>query len=93
MISINQAFDAGNIEVINAAEPTAIQLRIRADTHAEFFQWFYFRVNGVRATPLSMTIENAGQAAFVGGWEGYQAMASYDQQEWFRVPTAYKDGH
>ncbi|MGB1310661.1 MAG: M14 family metallopeptidase [Leucothrix sp.] len=92
MISINQAFDAGNIEVIAAASANAIQLRIRPDTHADFFQWFYFRVSGARQTPLSMTIVNAEQAAFVGGWEAYEALASYDQQEWFRVPTAYTDG-
>ena len=92
MIAINQTFDAGNIEVIDAADASAIQLKIRADTQAEFFQWFYFRVSGARDTALSMTIQNAAEAAFTGGWEGYEALASYDQQEWFRVPTAYTDG-
>lgn len=92
MISINQAFDAGNIDVIDAANHQSIQLKIRADTQADFFQWFYFRVTGARDTPLSMSILNADEAAYVGGWEGYQALASYDQQEWFRVPTDYVDG-
>ena len=92
MISINQTFDAGNIEVIDASDASAIQLRIRTDTNAEFFQWFYFRVSGARDTALSMVIQNADQAAYTGGWEGYQALASYDQQEWFRVPTDYADG-
>jgi murein tripeptide amidase MpaA len=92
MITINQAFDAGNIEVINASEASDIQLNIRHDSNSEFFQWFYFRVNGVRDTPLFMKIKNAAQAAYTGGWDGYEAVASYDQQEWFRVPTDYVDG-
>ena len=92
MVTINQTFDAGNIEVIDATDAQAIQLKIRPDTHAEFFQWFYFRVSGVRDESVSMTIQNASEAAFTGGWEGYQAVASYDQQEWFRVPTHYVDG-
>jgi murein tripeptide amidase MpaA len=26
------------------------------------------------------------------GWRGYQAVASYDRERWFRVPTTYQDG-
>ena len=96
MITLQQQFDAGNIEVIslenghdNAAD---IQLRIRPDSNSDFFQWFYFRVSGGRDTALSMRIVNAHAAAFTDGWEGYQALASYDQQHWFRVPTTYSDG-
>jgi murein tripeptide amidase MpaA len=32
---------------------------------------------------------NAGQASFPDGWNGYQAVASYDRETWFRVPTTY----
>ena len=32
---------------------------------------------------------NAGQSAYPKGWEGYQAMASYDRLNWFRVPTSF----
>lgn len=92
MIRINQTFDSGNIEVINAAEPSNIQLKIRPDSNSEFYQWFYFRVSGVRDTQLALKITNAEKAAFVGGWEGYESMASYDQKEWFRVPTEYVEG-
>ena len=28
----------------------------------------------------------------LGGWEDYNACASYDGEEWFRVPTEYKNG-
>jgi murein tripeptide amidase MpaA len=49
MISINAAFDGGNIEVVRAETPGDIQLNIRKDTEADFFQWFSFRLNGARA--------------------------------------------
>lgn len=91
-IAINQNFDAGNIEVVSLTDPQAIQLTIRSDHNADFFQWFYFRVTGARGVPLNMSLLNASDAAFKGGWDGYQAVASYDQQDWFRVPTRYDNG-
>lgn len=36
-ISISNTFDAGNIEVINAENPENIQLKIRKDTHSDFY--------------------------------------------------------
>ena len=92
MISVHQQFDGGNITLICQQSPTDIQLSIRHDSQSEFFQWFYFRVSGGRDTDLCLKIMNAGQAAFTEGWDGYQAMASYDQEHWFRVPTTYIDG-
>ena len=29
------------------------------------------------------------QATYPAGWENYQAVASYDRVDWFRVPTSY----
>ena len=89
---ISAAFDSGNIEVIDATDPAAVRLRIRKDTHSDFFQWFHFRAVGVGATPCAFRIENAGEASFQRGWEDYRAVASYDRIDWFRVPTQYKDG-
>ncbi|NQZ12368.1 MAG: hypothetical protein HRT35_34880, partial [Algicola sp.] len=37
----------------------------------------------------TINITNAGQSTFAKGWKDYQAMASYDQQAWFRVPTRF----
>ena len=62
---------------------------MRADSHAEFAQWFYFRVSGARGERLVMTFENAADCAFAEGWRDYQAVASYDRVNWFRVPTSY----
>jgi murein tripeptide amidase MpaA len=36
-----------------------------------------------------MHLNNAGNAAYLEGWEDYQAVASYDREHWFRVPTQY----
>jgi murein tripeptide amidase MpaA len=36
-----------------------------------------------------MTFDNAAQCVFAQGWHGYNAMASYDRVNWFRVPASY----
>ncbi|WP_426416767.1 M14 family metallopeptidase [Aestuariirhabdus sp. LZHN29] len=89
---INAAFDGGNIEVISAERADDIQLNIRADHNSDFYQWFYFRLSGARGQTCNMKILNAAGAAYPGGWENYQAVASYDRQRWFRVPTRFHEG-
>ena len=91
-IKISHQFDAGAIELVDAQSPSDIQLRLRKDSHADFSQWFYFRVQGARDVDCTMRILNAGQASYPDGWVGYQAVASYDRQHWFRVPTSYDNG-
>ncbi|RJG00057.1 M14 family metallopeptidase [Noviherbaspirillum saxi] len=88
-IKISQHFDAGAIEVVRAGRPDAIELNLRKDSHADVLQWFYFRLQGARGQACSMQLLNASQAAFPGGWTNYHAVASYDREQWFRVPTAY----
>ena len=88
-LSITSRFDGGAIEVISAEHPDNVRLRVRSDTKAEFAQWFYFRVNGGRGQACRFVFENAAQCAFAEGWRGYQAVASYDRLDWFRVPTSY----
>jgi murein tripeptide amidase MpaA len=89
---ITANFDAGNIEVISLEDKKDIQLAIRPDVGGEFFQWFNFRITGQIGEQYVLNILNAGEAAFPGGWESYQAVASYDREYWFRLPTSYKDG-
>ena len=89
---ISANFDAGNIEVINAEDQTNIQLAIRPDVGGEFFQWFNFRLSGEVGEQYVLNITNAGKASYLAGWEDYQAVASYDREYWFRLPTFYKDG-
>ena len=88
-IKISSQFDAGAIEVVNATSANAIDLNIRKDSHADIIQWFYFRLQGAQGQTCTIRFLNASQAAYPAGWEGYQAMASYDRINWFRVPTSY----
>lgn len=46
-LSITSNFDGGAIEVLSCAEAGNIRLRVRTDSHAEFAQWFYFRLSEI----------------------------------------------
>ncbi|XPF95578.1 M14-type cytosolic carboxypeptidase [Colwellia sp. RE-S-Sl-9] len=88
-MQITSNFDSGNIHVVQASNPSNIQLEIKKDNQSEFFQWFHFKLHNTNRCEHILNIINASQSAYVKGWEGYQAVASYDRQEWFRVPTTY----
>lgn len=88
-IHISSSFDAGAIEVISLERPDDIRLNIRKDNASDFLQWFYYRVSGCAGQQLKMRLLNASQAAYEKGWPDYQAVASYDRVNWFRVPTSY----
>ena len=88
-IKISQNFDAGAIEVLRADSADNIDLNLRKDSHADIAQWFYFRLQGARGQACTMRLLNAAQATYPSGWETYQAVASYDRETWFRVPTAF----
>lgn len=82
-------FDSGNIEVLAATAPDQIKLAIKKDHQSDFYQWFHFRLHTDSFEPHVMTITNAGQSAYPKGWAGYQAVASYDRETWFRVDTEF----
>lgn len=88
-MQISANFDSGNIEVISAQNPTDIQLAIKKDRQSEFYQWFHFKLHNTEHTEHVMKLTNAGKSAYVEGWKNYQAVASYDRQTWFRVPTEF----
>ncbi|MGI4855437.1 MAG: M14 family metallopeptidase [Janthinobacterium lividum] len=91
-LHITSRFDSGAIDVVDATRADDVRLRIRADSAADFAQWFHFRVSGARDVAARYTFENAGQSAYPGGWEGYTVAASYDTVNWFRVATTHYDG-
>lgn len=91
MIDINSNFDSGNIEVVSV-EKGDIKLNIRKDTNSDFLQWFHFRLVGGQGQHCKISILNAGKTSYPKGWENYDACASYDQEDWFRIPTSYVDG-
>jgi len=88
-MQIDSQFDGGNIEWLGGDGPADIRLAIRKDSNSDFYQWFYFRLSGVRGQDCALIIGNAGGAAYAEGWKGYQAAASYDRKHWFRVATDY----
>jgi len=92
MMKISCNFDGGNIEVIEANNPGNVRLKIRKDHQSDFYQWFYFRLSGAKGQLCALNIEEAANAAYPAGWPDYQAVASYDRENWFRVSTVYQNG-
>ena len=90
-ISINAAFDGGNIRLL-ALEDDRVDLEIARDHGSDFFQWFQFRLAGARGRALRLRIVNAGGSAFPFGWTDYRVRASTDRVAWRTVPTRYADG-
>ncbi|MCB9688431.1 MAG: carboxypeptidase family protein [Alphaproteobacteria bacterium] len=89
---ISARFDAGNIEVVDATDPSDVKLRIRDDVGGEHKQWFCFRASGIGEVPCTFHITNAGTCSYPVAWKGYHVAASVDRQTWFRVPTSYEGG-
>ena len=89
MIKISSAFDSGAIEPLACDRAEDIRVNIRADSHAEFRQWFHFRMQGAAGNACRIRFANASSCTYVDGWRDYRAMASYDRQRWFRVPTEF----
>ena len=91
-MKISSNFDSGNIKVIEATAPGNIRLSINKDNNSDFYQWFHFRLTNAKDQLCAINIEGADEAAYPGGWDDYQAVASYDHENWFRVSTLYKNG-
>ncbi|WP_263261995.1 M14-type cytosolic carboxypeptidase [Pseudomonas sp. RIT-PI-S] len=90
IVDIRADFDTGNIQVLDASDPTDIRLAIRPDTRSGHFQWFHFRAKGLQPQQrYTFVLDNAGQSSYPNAWAGYDTVASYDQFNWFRVPSEY----
>jgi murein tripeptide amidase MpaA len=46
-------------------------------------------LQGARDQEVVIRILNAGKSTYPKGWENYQAVASYDRENWFRVETEF----
>jgi len=88
-MQITANFDSGNIQVIDATNKNNIQLAINKDNQSDFYQWFHFKLHNNEGGEHVLHLTNAGKSAYVEGWENYNAVASYDRETWFRVPTEY----
>ncbi|NDV11906.1 M14 family metallopeptidase [Crenobacter caeni] len=91
-MNISSQFDAGSVEVVKCDDFSDIQLKIRQDNAASFAQWFYFRLQGAAYQPCTLRFINAAECTYPEGWQDYQAVASYDRNNWFRVPTRFENG-
>lgn len=87
-ITINAAFDSGNIEVLDVSG-TSARLAIRKDKDSEFAQWFHFRVAGCAGREVELKLTGLEQSAYPGGWPGYRACVSEDRMYWGRAETSY----
>jgi len=91
-ISVNAAFDGGNIRVVGIDGDT-IELEIATDRESDFYQWFYFRVAGARGRTVTFRIVNCAKSAYPGGWPGYRTRVSTNREDWRVAPdTSYVDG-
>ncbi|UQA62085.1 M14 family metallopeptidase [Polyangium aurulentum] len=91
-MQIDADLDGGNILVVNARRRGVAELALRDDSAAPMRQWFHFLVRAPRHERLELRIVNAGSSTFPDGWPDYRALASYDLDNWFRVPTELERG-
>ena len=90
-MEITADFDGGNV-IVDKVKGSSASLRIRPDSNAPFFQWFYFRAEGVAGETRQFAIINAAQASYPGAWPRYRVLASADHINWRRLPTHYMNG-
>ncbi|EPM6961723.1 TPA: hypothetical protein RG678_000111 [Vibrio alginolyticus] len=82
-------FDSGSIHVVKADDKNDIQLKIPNDNMSEFYQWFHFRLETEAEQSHIIKLLDLAKSAYPEGWQGYDVVASYDREEWFRVPAEF----
>lgn len=88
-MKITSHFDSGNINVVSADTPDSIKLTINKDNQSDFYQWFHFKLDAEPNQTYVLTICDLAKSAYPSAWHDYQAVASYDRVNWFRVPTQF----
>jgi murein tripeptide amidase MpaA len=88
-MNIFSNFESGNINVVNADSPQNIQLTIPADKHTDIAQWFHFRLESEAQVSHHFEIQGLAKSAYPEGWKDYDVVASYDREEWFRIPAKF----
>jgi murein tripeptide amidase MpaA len=87
-ITIDTAFDSGNIQVLAIDGATAM-LAINKDHMSEFAQWFHFRVTGAAGRELVLKLTGLNGSAYPAGWPGYNACVSEDREYWARAASEF----
>ena len=88
-ITIDAAFDSGNIVVGHVDGADDIALTIARDAHSDFYQWFHFRLRGACGQACTIRITDLAGSAYPGGWPHYRAVISPDRVHWTRTTTDY----
>ncbi|CEO41986.1 M14 family metallopeptidase [Photobacterium kishitanii] len=82
-------FESGSINVVKADHKDDIQLSIPNDNQSELHQWFHFRLESEAQQPHTIKLLDLANSAYPEGWNGYDVVASYDREEWFRIPSEF----
>ncbi|PSV25704.1 M14 family metallopeptidase [Photobacterium kishitanii] len=82
-------FESGSINVVKADNKDDIQLSIPNDNQSELHQWFHFRLESEAQQPHTIKLLDLANSAYPEGWNGYDVVASYDREEWFRIPSEF----
>lgn len=89
-IRISTDFDSGNIQVLDAHDAYQLLLAIKPDTRSQHFQWFHFKAEGMHVGHThTFRLSNASKSSYPHAWSNYNAVASYDHINWFRVPSRF----
>jgi murein tripeptide amidase MpaA len=88
-MQITSNFEGGSASVVAAADPKDIRIRLVPDRNSGLYQWFYFCLDTQPGAAHCVKIIDLKGSAYPEGWSGYQAVASYDRQAWFCVPTTF----
>ena len=89
-IKISTDFDSGNIQVLDASDAYQLLLALKPDTRSDHYHWFPVKAEGRHVGhPPPCRWSNAGRSSYKNAWSGYNAVASYDHINWFRVPTRF----
>lgn len=91
LITVNTRFDAGSIIINDISDLNNLRFGIRNDSNSHFAQWFYFQLTGVKNQEITCHLEQLEQTAYPKGWENYNVCASYDNQNWFRIPSSFAE--
>lgn len=79
----------GSIHVVRAPRDNLVELALRPDSASPIKQWFHWMARVERGAPVEYKIINASEVGNTACWQGYRALASYDRERWFRIPTSF----
>ena len=84
--------DSGNADLVEVTPDGEVTLRLRPDPSGHR-QWFYVELINVKNQRVVVNIQNAGEASWPLGWEGFRAAVQDGGWPWARADrTTYQDG-